>query len=186
MEIDDRIKDLITVSGLPHALYQLERVGWKDEAEAQGRHHIYIDVVTPYGQRLVGERVTMTWAGGQSVGVVEEKLGEPFGANFPMNAALGSYSAFAGTDPENSDRIYGMGLGTPEHPDVFTHTCFELVFVKGGWVIPDPEPEPEPEPNPEPEPDPGLAELRAKLAIIRAKTVELLALIDEAAELAGA
>jgi hypothetical protein len=136
--------------------------------------------MNPHGQRLVGERVTMTWAGGQSVGVVEEKPGEPFGANFPMNAALGSYSAFAGTDPENSDRVHGMGLGTPEHPDVFTHTCFELVFVKGGWVIPDPEPEPDPEP------DPDLAELRAKLVVIRAKAVELLALINEAAELVGA
>ena len=152
IEIDPRIAGLVTVTGAePGALYRLARVGWKNEAESQGRHHIYIDVVDGEGKRLPGERVTMTWGGGSSVGVVEEKPGEPFGANFPMNASLGSYSAFAGTDPTASDRVSGLGLGTPEHPNTLIHTCFELVFVKGGGeivppVVPDPEPEPEPEP----------------------------------------
>jgi len=153
-EIDPRIAAWVSVTGAPAgALYRLARVGWKNEAESQGRHHIYIDVVDGEGRRLAGERVTMTWAGGSSVGVVEEKPGEPFGANFPMNAALGSYGAFAGTDPALSDRVSGMGLGTPEHPGTLIHTSFELVFVKGAEVVPPVVP-PEPEPEPEPE-EPG-------------------------------
>lgn len=181
--VDERIKDFVTVTQ-KNGDYHVTHVDWKNEQEANGLHHIFIDVIDQDGKRMPGEKVTMTWPGGSSVGVVEEKPGEPFGANFPMNAALGSYSAFAGTDPENSDRVHGMGLGTPEHPDVFAHTCFELVFVKGAEIVPPVVPDPEPDPEPEPEPD--LAELRAKLAIIRAKTVELLALIDEAVALAGA
>lgn len=157
-EVDSRIAGLVSVTGAPGALYRLTRVGWKNEQEAGGLHHVFIDVVDAAGERLAGEKVTLTWPGGLSVATVEEKRGEPFGANFPLNAPLGSYSVFAGTDPAASDRIHGLGLGTPEHPNTLIHTAFELTFEK--VEAPAPTPEPEPEPPPEPDPDPDVAAAR--------------------------
>ena len=182
MEIDARIEDRLTVE--PHgSVYRLARVGWKNEEEAQGRHHIYIDVVDDQGRRLAGERVTMVWNGGSSVGVVEEKVGEPFGANFPMHAALGSYSTFAGTDPALSDRVGGMGLGTPEHPGALLHTCFELVFVKYA-VTPSPVDPPDPGLEPDP-PQDDLAVLRGAFERIRALAMQIMAEVDAALERLG-
>lgn len=194
VEIDSRIAGLVSVTGAPGALYRLTRVGWKNEQEAGGLHHVFIDVVDAAGERLAGEKVTLTWPGGLTVGVVEEKRGEPFGANFPLNAPLGSYSVFAGTDPAASDRIHGLGLGTPEHPNTLIHTAFELTFEKLETPAPEPEPEPEPdpEPPPEPEPDPDVAaarELVEKALAILAEVEEGLAeaqtLLDGALGLLG-
>jgi hypothetical protein len=47
-----------------------------------------------------------------------------------MYHTLGSYSARVGGG-QPSDRVVGMGLGTPEQPDFTIHTCFYLTFK---WV----------------------------------------------------
>ncbi len=161
--VDERIKDFVTVTQ-KNGDYHVTHVDWRNEAEANNLHHIFIDVIDQNGKRMVGEKVTLAWPDGSNVATVEAKPGEPFGANFPMHATLGAYSVFAGTDPSRSDEVNGMGLGTPEHPTVTTHTAFEIVFVKGRVMHPEPEPEPEPlEPNPDNDLVKGLRELGAMI-----------------------
>ena len=175
--------------------YKLQSWNWLDPDEAQGRHHIYVDVRDKAGNRLAGTPIHQTWGGGQAEGVVEEKPGEPFGGNFSMNAGLGAYGLWVGNDRAKSDYIFGMGLGTPDEPSVSHHTCFELVFVDngpGGVPTPPEEPEepeepeqpeePEPPPDPPEEPDPpespDLAALRAKIVEAMDALVEALAMVD--------
>ena len=174
--IDQRIKDYVRATIRPDAVYRLQSCQWRDPAEAHDLHHIYVDVRDAAGHRIVGAPVTLFWPGGATVGHVEEKPGEPFGANFPMNGTLGSYGIWVGTDRDKSDEVNGMGLGTPQEPTVYHHTAFGLVFVKG--TTPAPEPEPRPEPEPKPEPSPDLDALRALLLEIRAKIDQALAIAE--------
>ncbi|MCL7455075.1 MAG: hypothetical protein M8467_18720 [Anaerolineae bacterium] len=103
---------------------------WADAQEAAGLHHIYLDAVDAWGNRIVGQEMVVEWPGGSVTVIIEDKPPPEYGANFPMDNVLGSYSARVGGS-QPSDRIAGMGLGTPEEPDFTIHTCFYLTFK---WV----------------------------------------------------
>lgn len=93
---------------------------------------IFVDVLDEHGGRIVGQPVTLYWADGQSVGVTEEKQGDPGAVNFPINATFGSY----GVRVDGSD-VFGMGLGKPEDPNVKHHCHWLVVFQKAsGPVVP--------------------------------------------------
>ena len=143
--------------------YRLQSWEWKPPEEAGGLHHIFVDVRTQDGDRLVGTPIFMGWDGGQVPGVIEAKPGEPWGGNFPINGPLGAYSVWAGSEGD-SDVVSGMGMGTPDEPWRAAHTWFGLVFEYVPEPLPEPEPEPlpepEPEPPPEPEPDPPPGDLK--------------------------
>jgi hypothetical protein len=46
-----------------------------------------------------------------------------------MYHTLGSYDAYVGGGLP-SDRVMGMGMGTPEYPDVKFHTSFYLTYQR--------------------------------------------------------
>ena len=114
-------------SGEPY--WCLAEARWADEEEAAGLHHIFLDAVDANGNRVYGQEMVVEWPSG-SVTVVIEKTPPEYGANVGMYQTLGSYSARVGGG-QPSDRIVGMGLGTPEQPDFTIHTCFYLTFK---WV----------------------------------------------------
>jgi hypothetical protein len=103
---------------------------WANEEEAAGLHHIYLEAVDGQGSRVVGQEMVVEWPGGSVTLYTEDKPPPEYGANFGMDNVLGSYSARVGGG-QPSDRVVGMGLGTPEKPDFTIHTCFFLTFK---WV----------------------------------------------------
>jgi hypothetical protein len=103
---------------------------WADPEEAAGLHHIYLDAVDAWGNRVLGQEMVVEWPGGSVTVIIEDKPPPEYGANVAMYQTLGSYSARVGGS-QPSDRIVGMGLGTPEEPYLTIHTCFYLTFK---WV----------------------------------------------------
>lgn len=117
-------------AGQDEPFWCLIEARWADPDEAAGRHDIFMDALDAGGQRLLGQQIIVEWATGSGVVVIEDKPPPEYGASFPMYGTLGSYAAHAG-GAMPSDRIAGMGLGTAEHPDVPSHTCFYLTFQ---WI----------------------------------------------------
>ena len=60
---------------------------------------------------------------------IEKPKGEP-GDNFQMFASMGAYTVEVATTSGTSDKVKGLGMGTPEHPGVKEHTSFLLKFRK--------------------------------------------------------
>ena len=72
---------------------------------------------------MIGQEVMVVNGGEAKIYV---KPNDP--ADFPMFGVLCSYSAWVTGLP--SDRVVGMGLGTPEYPDWSIHTHFNLTFQR--------------------------------------------------------
>ncbi len=106
--------------------WRLVEARWADGQESGGKHTIYVEVLDPRGNRVVGQPVIFEWSSGSLTLAVENRPAPDWGVNFPMFATLGSYSARVGV--ESSDRVVGMGMGTIEDPDFTVHTCFYLTF----------------------------------------------------------
>jgi hypothetical protein len=128
-KVDPRIASLIQLD-LGGDLYKLEEVIWMDVIQSKNLHHIYVDVVDEQGNRLAGERVRVSWADGEAFIVTEEKPGEPWAGNFGMFATMGSYAVTVVSPSGASDSVAGLGLGTPNEPNVKHHTSFGLKFRK--------------------------------------------------------
>ena len=99
---------------------------WEDGQQSGGKHSIYIEVLDATGNRALGQRVVVEWAGGSASLVVKDVPPPELSVNFPMYNTLGSYSVRVLGLP--SDRISGLGLGTIEAPNFTVHTCFYLTF----------------------------------------------------------
>jgi hypothetical protein len=127
--IDARIQDLLTLD-LAGEIFKLEEIVWMDPDESRGLHHIFIDVVDEQGRRLAGEKFRVSWSGEEVIVPVEEKPGEPWGGNYPMYATMGSYSVSIVSPGGASDRVAGLGMGTPKEPHVKHHTSFGLRYRK--------------------------------------------------------
>ena len=106
--------------------WRLVDAQWKDGEQSEGRHSIYVEVLDAAGNRALGQRVVVEWAGGSARLVVKDVPPPEFSVNFPMYNTLGSYSVRVYDLP--SDRVTGLGLGTIEAPDFTVHTCFYLTF----------------------------------------------------------
>lgn len=111
--------------GEPH--WRLVEARWADPVESAGRHHIFFEVLDENGDRAAGQPVTIEWTGGDLTLIVEPGPPPEWGANFPMYNTLGSYDARVGGGAP-SDRVTGMGMGTPEFPDFTIHTSFYLTY----------------------------------------------------------
>jgi hypothetical protein len=129
--VDSRIKSLLDLD-LAGDTYKLEEIVWMDPVESRGLHHIFVDVVDQGGRRLAGEKLRVNWSDGEAIIPVEEKPGEPWGGNYAMYATMGSYSVEMVAGAGASDRVAGLGMGTPEEPGVKHHTSFGLRFRKLG------------------------------------------------------
>jgi hypothetical protein len=155
-KIDPRIADWLSLE-LGDNVYRLEEIVWMDPDESGGLHHIFVDIVDEQGRRLAGEKFRVSWPDGEDVIPIEEKPGEPWGGNYPMYAAMGSYKVGVFSPDASSDSVAGLGMGTPADPATKHHTSFGLRFVRrsdaGEPPSPgEPEPIEEPEPDKEPEP----------------------------------
>ena len=104
------------------SVYRLVAARFQDETESKMMHHIFIEVIDEYGQRMLNIPVVMAWADGQATAVTENKPAPEYAANFPMYDYLGKYSAYVGGAP--SDVVSGMGL--PAHH----HVSFLLTFQR--------------------------------------------------------
>ncbi len=108
--------------------YALVEARWFDENESQGRHHIFVDVVKD-GERAMDARIAFGWPG--NVYIREPSPSAKYAADFPMYAPIGSIGAgpywVSAADVE-SDRVEGLGLGTPEVPNLPIHTSFYFKF----------------------------------------------------------
>lgn len=131
----------------PH--WRLVDIQWQDEQAAGGRHHIYVETQDEGGGRQTGVEVTFFWADGEAKARTEDKPAPELGANFPMVNAGNCYGARV-SDGLPSDRVEGMGLGTPEQPAFTIHTCFLLTFRKESRQAPPDETPPAPNPGNEP------------------------------------
>ena len=113
-------------AGQPY--WRIIEVKWGNEAESQGKHHIYIEVLDENGGRLSGQPVVVWWPGGQENMKTEDKPAPEYACNFPMYATLGTYSIRVDGLP--SESLIGAGLGTPELPAWSFHTTFYITFQR--------------------------------------------------------
>lgn len=109
--------------------WRVVRGEWLDEAQAGGRHHIYVDVLDETGQRMVGVPLTVIWPGGEARMVSEAKPGEPYAANYPMSPSRNEF-AVGVANGLLSERVIGIGMGaqTPGGFNAACHTSTALVF----------------------------------------------------------
>jgi hypothetical protein len=128
-KIDPRIKSLLELD-LQGTIYKLKEVVWMDPDESHGLHHIFVDVVDKDGRRLAGEKIRVSWSDGETVIPVEEKPGEPWGGNYAMYATMGAYAVEVVGTSGASDKVGGLGMGTPQEPHIKHHTSFGLTFRK--------------------------------------------------------
>ena len=107
--------------------YRLVKAKWFNEAEAGGRHHIYVDVLDEEGRRITGQRVIVAYDAQTVPLVTEDKPYPELSCNFPMYAVLGTYRCQV---EGVSDVVTGLGMGSAEAPGYKLHTCFELTFQR--------------------------------------------------------
>ncbi|MDD3827798.1 MAG: hypothetical protein PHY79_17675 [Anaerolineae bacterium] len=106
--------------------WRLVEARWADERQSGGKHSIFVEVLDFQGNRVVGQPVIVQWADGNVALAVENRPAPDWGVDFGMYNCLGSYAVSVGGAP--SDRIVGLGLGTPDRPSFTIHTSFYLVF----------------------------------------------------------
>lgn len=121
-----RLEPASVAPGQPY--WRLVEARWANEQESQGKHHIYVNVLDENGQRIVGQPVVVQWHDGQVVIKTEDKPEPEFSCNFQMYTVLGAYNLYIDGLP--SDKVLGMGLGTPELPNWTIHTSFFLTFQR--------------------------------------------------------
>jgi CRP-like cAMP-binding protein len=113
-------------SGQPY--WRLIEARWESEAEAGGKHHLFVEVLDESGQRIIGQPVTVFWGGGGDTIVTENKPAPEYASNYPMYKAGNSYNVKVDGLP--SDVLQGAGLGTPDLPFHTIHTNVLLTFKK--------------------------------------------------------
>lgn len=111
--------------------WRLIKARWYDEAESQGRHHIFIDLLDQAGQRGVNVPILVRWADGEVRVTTEQKAGELYAANFDMHSIAPAYSAQPATGVP-ADRVEGMGMGSIEAPAFTIHTSYGLIWQ---WTL---------------------------------------------------
>ena len=121
-----RLEPAAVAPGQPY--WRLVEARWANEQESQGKHHVYVNVLDENGERIVGQPVVVYWHDGEVVIKTEDKPKPEFSCNFQMYTVLGAYNAYVQGLP--SDKVLGMGLGTPELPNWTIHTSFFLTFQR--------------------------------------------------------
>lgn len=111
--------------------WRLVKAVWFNEEEAQGRHHIFVDVLDADGKRIVGLPVRIYWAAGETPLITQAKPGEPYAADFGMFDVAPSYGAKP-NDGNPADDVWGMGLGSIDQPFHTIHSSYGLTWQ---WTI---------------------------------------------------
>nr|WP_290665250.1 hypothetical protein [Ardenticatena sp.] len=108
-------------------------------AENQGRNHLWVDVRNENGERIMGSRVRVFWAGGEGEIRIEKPPHEP-GGNMPLYRGNVYTVEALGVPGETvpSDRVTGIHTNHPgegEGNDRFRHS-FYVVFQRARQPAP--------------------------------------------------
>lgn len=121
--------------------WQAVRVHHLTPEENGGNHHIYLDLFdpslgddgSPYGKRVYGGRLRVTWDGGEQSVTVDKPANEP-GTNFPMwRWQVCAVEALGLPGKElPSDRVTSLHTGHPDEApgNTLFHHSFSITFVK--------------------------------------------------------
>lgn len=97
--------------------------------ENNGRHHIFLDALSPEGQRVRDSEAHITWEGGEQIVRLDKPDNEP-GANFPMWKWQICSVRMLGMP---SDAIHGLRTNHPDEPNpdgsVSGNTLFHHSFL---------------------------------------------------------
>lgn len=107
----------------------LKEAHWLSEQECNAEPNINIEILDENGNRLVGIEACQRWADGIYCEPTHDKALWEYPLSIRMANTLGSYTVFV-EDASISDRIEGLGLGTPQAPWRKIHTAFFLVFQR--------------------------------------------------------
>ncbi len=96
-------------------VYRLVAARYQDENEANGLHHVFVEVLDENSQRIVGQPVVLAWKDGKSTMITENKPAPEYAANAPLYGAMsdGTYEVYV--DGASSDRVSGLGLPAKHH-----------------------------------------------------------------------
>jgi hypothetical protein len=94
-------------------VFRLVAARFRDTAESQALHHVFVEVIDEGGRRIVGQPVVMAWSDGSARMVTEDKPPPEYAANVPMYNQLGQYRVYVEGGP--SDVIEGLGLPGKQH-----------------------------------------------------------------------
>ncbi|MBI5878725.1 MAG: hypothetical protein HZB53_13830 [Chloroflexi bacterium] len=103
--------------------WRATKVEYLDTEESRGLHHIYVETLDERGERVLGQAVWVTWPGGQSRIVTEDKAAPEYAANFPMYGPVGSYQVKV---DGSSDVVDGLGMESGGR----AHVSFKIVFQR--------------------------------------------------------
>jgi hypothetical protein len=130
--LDQRDATFIPATVTPGQGYWcLVRARWYNSQESEGRRNIFVDTLDDEGRRLAEVPVRITWADGDHTIITQDKPGEPYAADFPMQSIAPAYRAQV-DDGAPSDAVDGMGLGEIDDPEHAHHTSYGLVWQ---WTI---------------------------------------------------
>ncbi len=93
--------------------WRVRRVHHLTPEENGGKHHIFIEALTPEGQRAFQSQARVTWDGGEQVVTIDKPLGEP-GTNFPMWKWQVCRVEMLGLP---SDRVSNLHTAHPDEPN---------------------------------------------------------------------
>lgn len=83
------------------------------DASARGRSTIYCEVQNEKGERLIGQKITLSWPGGSGSATTENKPAPELAANFGIGGsydpAQGAGPYTVGVDGLSSDKVSGIG-----------------------------------------------------------------------------
>lgn len=120
-----------------------------DEREAGGRHHIFLEVTTAEGNRMVDIPFKVSWPGESTVIHSRANPGERYAADFPMSKSLNEFSV----EPTNGwvgDKVTGIGMGADGNSGIHTSTWLHFEYGALPIQIQNPTPPPEAQPTPVP------------------------------------
>lgn len=97
------------------SVYRLVAARYQDETEANGLHHVFVEVLDENGQRILGQPVALAWKDGKTTMLTENKPAPEFAANAPLYGAMsdGTYEVYVEGAP--SDKVSGLGLPAKHH-----------------------------------------------------------------------
>jgi hypothetical protein len=104
--------------------WQVRRVHHLTPDENNGRHHIYIEALTPDGKRAFQSRARITWDGGEQTVTVDKPLPEP-GTNFPMWKWQVCTVEMLGMP---SDKVRNLHTAHPDEPNPDGSTSGNTLF----------------------------------------------------------
>jgi hypothetical protein len=114
--------------------WRLVKGAWFDEAQSEGRHHIFVDALNADGAQQSAVPVKITPMDGATVWGTLATVARPYvfdWANFAMYARAPAYRAVPASGAP-ADAVTGLGMGSIEAPLYAIHTCYGFTWR---WTV---------------------------------------------------